>query len=91
MKIIDIENEKELVNIEEIELIHYGLAEYAGSEIKIEELKSLLNIELKNRQNIEFADNSCVKLIQVQRAFRMIIEALYECHKDKKNMKVRFE
>lgn len=91
MKISKVDDQEVLVDVEEIELSHYGLTEYAGTEIKIKDLKNLINLELKNRQNLQFEKNNYIKFIQIEPALKMILECLYNSYKDNENMKVRFD
>lgn len=91
MKIFNADTKDQLVDIKEIELTYYGLTELAGTEMKINDLKSLLEIKWKGEPTLKIEDNSSINFIRSECAFKMIIEALYTKYQINCDMRVRFE
>lgn len=91
MKIFKTDIEELLVDIQEIELAYYGLTELSGTEMKIEELKSLLKLKWKGEPTLIIDDKNSMNFIQSERAFKMIIEALYNKYQNNRDMRIRFE
>lgn len=91
MKIFKTDIEEPLFDIPEIELAYYGLTELSGTEMKIEKLKSLLEIKWKGEPTLIIEDINSRNFIQSERAFKMIIEALYNKYQNNCDMRIRFE
>lgn len=91
MKILNPETKMIMVDISEIELIHYGLTEMVGKEKTIKDLKGLLEIKWKGDPTLRFEDDNKITLIRSESAFKMIIETLYNQYQENPDMKVRFE
>lgn len=91
MKIINVENRDNLVDIEEIELSYFGLTGLAGTVVKIQDLRHLLNINWKGELTLKLEENESLNLIKSERAFKLIIDTVYSNYKHVPDMLVRFE
>lgn len=91
MKILNADTKLIIVDINEIELIHYGLTEMVGKEKTIRDLKSLLEIKWKGDPTLRFEADNKITLIRSESAFKLIIETLYNQCQENPDMKVRFE
>lgn len=91
MKIFKADKQDSLVDIQEIELAYYGLTELSGTEKKIEDLKSLLELKWKGEPTLKIEEINSISFIQSERAFKMIIEALYDKYQSNCDMRLRFE
>jgi hypothetical protein len=91
MKIVKADSKDSLVDIQEIELAYYGLTELSGTEKKLEDLKSLLELKWKGEPTLKIEEINSISFIQSERAFKMIIEALYDKYQNNCDMRFRFE
>jgi len=91
MKIVKADSKDSLVDIQEIELAYYGLTELSGTEKKIEDLKSLLELKWKGEPTLKIEEINSISFIQSERAFKMIVEALYDKYQNNCDMRFRFE
>lgn len=92
MKIININENETLLDIEEFELAHYGLTDLVGTDMKIKDVEILLSKPLvKGPKSLEFFENDKVRLIRSDCAFKMIFNAVFEKYKDDNEMLIRLE
>jgi len=92
MKIINVNKNEVLVDIEEFELSHYGLTDLVGTEMKIEDLENLLGKSLNHGpKSLELFVNNKVRLVRSDCAFKMIINAVFDKYKDNSEVRVKFE